>query len=203
MNTQARPPGIRIACGLALLAVCGTAAAQEQGSAVQRSVELALSNHAAQVRYRAPTDIGGLPESEVDYGAFLSEDRDFVASAGLLFGSRFNFGALHAQLGPKAYAALLNEENNDVFAISIGTQIRYDLVPSGSLAVVGTAYWSPDVLTFGSANNISDLSVRAETQLGDRLRGFVGYRWFRLDLTTLDNRNLENELYAGINWRLP
>jgi hypothetical protein len=166
------------------------------------SVELALSDETAQLRYRAPTDIGGQPRSEVSYAVFLSEERDIVASAALLFGTTLNLGPLSVQLGPQAYAALLNEENEDVFAVAVGGQIRYDLVPSQRIAVVGSAFWSPDVLTFGEADNITDFMARAEMRLTDRVVGFAGYRWFELDLLMRQDRKLQNELFAGINWRL-
>jgi hypothetical protein len=166
------------------------------------SVELALSNQTAQLRYRAPTDIGGQSGSEVSYAVFLSEERDIVASAALLFGTTLNLGALSVQLGPQAYAALLNEENQDVFALAVGGQIRYDLVPTQRIAIVGSAFWSPDVLTFGEADNITDFMARAEMRLTDRVVGFAGYRWFELDLLMRENRKLQNELFAGINWRL-
>jgi hypothetical protein len=173
-----------------------------QQSPVNRSAELAVSDQTLELRYRAPTTIGGQPNSEVAYAAFLSEDRDVVASAELLFGTDFHWGPLQIQLGPRAYAALLSEENNDVFALAIGAQVRYDLVQSRKLAVVGSAFWSPDILTFGSADNLTDFSVRAEMGVADRLIGFVGYRWFTLDLLMTEDRDLQNEIFAGVNWRL-
>jgi hypothetical protein len=177
-------------------------AQQASDRAVERSVELALSDQTAQLRYRAPTDIGGQPRSETSYAVFLSEDRDIVASAALLFGTELNLGPLQIQLGPQAYAALLDEENNDVFALAIGAQVRYDLVRSRGIAIVGGAYWSPDVLTFGQADNITDFMARAEMRFADRVIGFAGYRWFRLDLLDRVDRDLQNEVFAGINWQL-
>jgi hypothetical protein len=169
---------------------------------VERSVELSLSDEAIEARYRSPTDLTGQEDSEVTYAVFLSEDRDLVASAALLFGTNLNLGPLEIQLGPQAHAALLDEENNDVFALSIGGQVRYELVPSRAIAVVGSAFWSPDVLTFGSADNLSDFMARAEIRLAERVIGFAGYRWFELDLLERQERELQNELFAGINWQL-
>ncbi len=64
------------------------------------------------------------------------------------------------------------------------------------------AYWSPDVLTFGEADNLTDFMARAEMRLADRVTGFVGYRWFTLDQLDREDRDLQNELFAGINWQL-
>jgi YfaZ precursor len=188
--------------GLALFAAQFATAQPATTNAVERSVELALSDETVQARYRAPTDTGGQPNSEVAYGVFLSEDRDVVGSAALLFGTNLDLGAFHVQLGPQAYAALLEEENEDVFALSVGGQVRFDVIPSRGLAIVGSGFWSPDILTFGSADNVSDLMARVEMRLADPVIGFVGYRWFTLDLLEREDRDLQSELFAGINWRL-
>lgn len=177
-------------------------AQQQTRDEPRRAVELSLSDEAGEVRYRAPTSIGGRPDTEVQYAMFLSEDRDVVGSAALLFDTDLDFGPLQVRLGPQGYGALLNEENEDVFAVAIGGTIRYDVIKSRGVAVVGSANWSPDILTFGSADNLTDFMARAEMRLSDRVIGFAGYRWFRLDLTNADRKTLQNEFFAGIHWEL-
>jgi hypothetical protein len=194
----------RLLFSFALLLAAAPALTQQAPPdlAVERSAELAMSNQTLQLRYRAPTDFGGQPRSEVNYGVFLGEDRDFVASAALLFGTDLNLGPIQLQVGPQAYAALLQEKNNDVFALAIGAQVRYELIRSRAIAIVGNAYWSPDVVTFGQANNLTDFMARAEMRLADRVTGFAGYRWFRLSLVDRPNKKLQNELFAGVNYQL-
>jgi hypothetical protein len=190
---------------LLTVAVLGTSvlhAQQQSADAVPRAVELSLSNKAGELRYRAPTSMGGRPDTEETYAIFLSEDRDIVGSAGLLFDTDLDLGPLHVRLGPQAYAALLNQENEDVFALAISGMVRYDLYKSRGIALVGSANWSPDITTFGTANNLTDMMARAEMRLSDRVIGFAGYRWFRLDLTDSDRKTLQNEVFAGIHWEL-
>jgi hypothetical protein len=177
-------------------------AQQQTTDESRRSVEISLSNEAGEVRYNAPTSIGGRPDTRASYAIFLSEDRDIVGSGALLFNTDLDFGALQIRLGPQAYAALLNEENEDVFALAISGTVRYEIVKSRGFAVMGSANWSPDILTFGSADNLTDFMARAEMRLSDRVIGFAGYRWFRLDLTNADRKTLQNEIFAGIHWEL-
>jgi len=177
-------------------------AQQQTRDESRRAVELSLSNEAGELRYNAPTSIGGRPDTQASYALFLSEDRDLVGSGALFFDTDLDLGPLQVRLGPQAYAALLNEENEDVFALAISGAIRYDLIRSRGVAVVGSANWSPDGLTFGSADNLTDFMARAEMRLSDRVIGFAGYRWFRLDLTNADRKTLQNEFFAGIHWEL-
>lgn len=167
----------------------------------RRYLELALSDESAQVHYDGPTSLGG-DDSRAQYAIFLSEDRDVVGSAGLLMDSDVNLGAVNVRFGPQAYAALLDEENEDVLALALGLEARLDLAREGGLALVGRAFYSPDILTFGSADNLRDFSARAELRLSDRLLGFAGYRWFELDVLMREERKLQNEIFAGVRWRL-
>jgi hypothetical protein len=186
---------------LTMLCVAGTLHAQQRDSADEKSVELSLSDEALQARYDTPADTGG-EGSRMFYALFLSEDRDVVGSAGLLLGSKFSFKGLDIKFGPQAYAALLDEENEDVFALAIGLEARLDLERKSGLAIVGSAYYSPDILTFGSADNLRDFMARAEIGLSDRLIGFAGYRWFELDLLMGEKTDLQNEIFAGVRWTL-
>ncbi|MBX5459921.1 MAG: hypothetical protein IRZ28_02415 [Steroidobacteraceae bacterium] len=191
-----------LALGFALTCANILHAQQARKTAPPRSLELALSEETAQIRYLDSTTIAGQANSEVAYALFLSEDRDVVGSAGVMMDTDLDFGPLEVKLGPQAYAGLLQDENNDVFALAIGAQLRFNLIPERDLALTGYAFYSPDVLTFGSADNLTDFMVRAEIRLGKRVEGFAGYRWFELDLLERQTRRLQNELFLGLSYEL-
>ena len=185
---------------LMIIAACAATLAQAQNA--EPAVEVSLSDETAQVRYIDPKRIGGSDDGELAYSIFLSEGRDVIGSASALVGTRLRAGAFEIRIGPQAHAALLSEENQDAFALAIGLDARLNLSSNRALAIVGSAFWSPDVLTFGSADNLTDFMARAELQLTDRLLGFAGYRWFELDLLDREDRKLQNEIFAGVRWQL-
>lgn len=167
----------------------------------RRAVELALSEETLQLRYDTPTDFGGAG-NRASYALFLSEDRDVVGSVGLLLNTELPLGPVSVRFGPQAYGALLDEENQDVFSLTLGLEARYDLVKSSGIAIVGRAYYGPDVLTFGSADNLQDYMARGEMRLNPNLLIFGGYRWFKFDLLDLGETELQNELFVGVRWQL-
>jgi hypothetical protein len=173
-----------------------------QNAPESRSLELALSDETAQLRYIDPEEILGRDNSEIAYTIFLSEDRDVVGSAAAMMDTNLSVGGVNIRIGPQAYVGLLSEENNDVFALSFGVDARVNLARTRGLAIAGSAYWSPDVLTFGSADNLTDFMARAEAQLTDRLLGFAGYRWFELDQLDSTDSKLQDEIFAGVRWQL-
>lgn len=188
---------------LSLLAFFAQGAqAQQTNAAQRRSAEIALSNDTLQLSYIGSSQMVKVDGSEMSAAFFLSEQRDIVLFGGLMFPADLNLGALTISFGPRAYAALLEEENNDVMSLSVGTQLRLDLNRPRGLAVVGQAFYAPDILTFGSADSLTDLSARAEVRIAPRLTGFAGMRWFEFDLAEGGGeRTLQEELFAGFGWQ--
>ena len=126
------------------------------------TAEVALSNDTLQIRGIRDADRLGLSDGEIMAAFFLSEERDIVLSAGLLFGVDFNLGPVSVKLGPQAYAALLEDENSDVMTLSVGGEVRWVIIRDLDLALMGQAFYAPDILTFGSADNLTDLMARVE-----------------------------------------
>lgn len=164
--------------------------------------EIQLSDETLQLRY---IDSG----KNVDLGMngrasgafFLSEERDIVLNADVLFPADLG-DRIELYFGPRAYAALLEEENNDVMAVSLGLEFRVEIDQSSGFALSGQAFYAPDILTFGTADNVMDLSARLEIEVQERLIVFVGMRWFEFELTDeASERTLQEELFAGAGWR--
>jgi hypothetical protein len=140
--------------------------------------------------------------SQASAAFFLSEARDLVLSGDLLFPIDLDIAPVSILLGPHAYAALLEDENNDVMALSVGAEVRVLIGRSWGLAVVGHAFYAPDILTFGSADNLTDLGVRLEIRATPRLVVFAGMRWFEFDLTDgSGKRTLQDEALVGAGWQ--
>lgn len=186
-------------CSMALL-IGAPVIAQQADEAVGAAAELALSNDTLEVRYLSEMERGD--ERQLSGGVFLSEERDLVLSAAMMygvdFGRRFNL-----TVGPQLYAALLRDENEDVMAFSLGAEMRLFLDPNQRFAVSGRAFYAPDILTFGAADNLADLSARAEMQVSDRVMAFAGMRWFEFDLTDgSGERTLQEEVFVGVRYQL-
>jgi hypothetical protein len=187
---------------VAPLLLAATQAIAQRVPRADSSAELALSNDTMQLRYIGSGNPVGVQGSELTGGVFLGEQRDFVLNAGLLFPADLGIRRLDVSFGPQAYAALLQEENDDVMAVSVGTQVRFFLDPDRGLAVSGQAYYAPDILTFGTADNLTDLSARVEMRVAEQLQAFAGMRWFEFDLTDgSGERTLQEEVFVGVGYR--
>jgi YfaZ precursor len=164
--------------------------------------EIALSNETLQLRYLGGAKQQVAGSSQVQGTVFLSEDRDLVLSAAVLFPVDFNLGSLSISFGPQIYAALLHEENDDIMALSVGLKARYLVLPGLKMSVGAEAFYAPDILTFGSADNLTDLSARVEFDVASNVMVFGGYRWFEFDLTEGGGtQTLQEQAFAGFGYR--
>jgi hypothetical protein len=166
--------------------------------------EIAFTDDTMQLRYRdggRNVDVGR--GSRASAAIFLSEARDLVFFGDLLFPADIGAEQLQLTFGPRMYAALLEDENNDVLSLSLGGEARFEL--TSKLAVAAQAFYAPDILTFGTADSLTDLSARVEYELQPRLGVFAGMRWFEFelieDLDGNDERTLQEEVFAGLSWR--
>lgn len=192
--------------GLLLLAVAAAAHAQEpRPTNVTSAVEANGGNSVLQLRYLAPSPweaTGG--RSDLDYGFLLSEDRDIIGSAALMFHTDLHIiPGLTIDVGPQGYLALLNAlKKTDVFAAAFGIDARYLVLPRWGIAAFGSAFYSPGVLTFGNAHNLYDFTAGAEVRFTERLAGQAGYRWLKFTLVDEPNDRVANEVFAGLRWQL-
>jgi hypothetical protein len=187
-----------------LVLASGHAFAQEVDGSKGARAEAALSNDTMQLRYLGSGRATGVEGSRLAGTFFLSEERDIVLSGALLFPADIDvgIGALSILIGPQAYFALLEDENSDVMSLALGTELRLLLNRRLGLAVSGQAFYGPDILTFGSADSMTDLSARVEMNIAPRLTAFGGMRWFEFDLAEgAGERTLQEELFVGVGYR--
>lgn len=187
-----------------LMLAAGAAPAQEpRPSDSARAVEATVGNTILQVRYFTESPLGPA-KSDLDFGILLSENNDFIGSAALMFDTDLGqVPRLRFQIGPQAYLTrLVAQRKTDVFALAAGANARYELIPRLGVAAFGSAFYSPGVLTFGSAHNLYDFSAGAEIRFASRLTGMAGYRWLKFTLVNQPDIKVQNELFAGIRWQL-
>jgi len=168
-----------------------------------QAIDATIGNEVLQLRYLTDSPLRDV-KSNLDYGVLLSESREFVGSAAWMFETDLNvLPRLRFQVGPQGYLGLLAaQQKTDVFAVALGANARYDLIRRIGLAAFGSGFYSPGVLTFGSAHNLYDFTAGAEIRLASRLTGMAGYRWLKFTLVNEPDEKVANELFAGVRWRL-
>lgn len=186
---------------LALLPPLASGQPADNTQTATQSVDAYLSEDAMQVFYGRQMDVGELGRNEVRVGVFLNEDRDLIGMADMLFDigepARRPYWSLQA--GPRVYGALMADEDQDVFSIGLGGRLSYFLGRDRASSVFVSAFYAPDIVTFGNADNIKDVSFGVETRLGDSTSVYLGYRMFEFDLEV--DREVDDNMHFGVRHR--
>ncbi len=161
--------------------------------------EAYIAEDAIQAMYTRNMDVGELGVNDVRGGFFFSEERDFVLIGDMLVdvGRPERRPNWMLDVGPRVYGALLNVENQDIFAIALGGRLNYLFRQNGITTISVSAFYAPDIVTFGNADNVIDASVRFETQLTEATRIFLGYRLFEFELVEA-NRQIDDGAHIGV-----
>lgn len=195
-------PSTLIACTLALVAA-PQLYAQEPRPADTSALDATIGNSVLQLRYLTPSPVNPAgTHTDLDYGLLLSEGRDIIGSAALMFQTDLHLvPRLTFEVGPQAYVALLDtQQKTDVFALALGGNARYEIIQRWGIAAFGSAFYSPGVLTFGSAHNLYDFTAGGEVRFTPRLIAQAGYRWLKFTLVNQPDEKVQNEVFAGLRW---
>jgi len=139
--------------------------------------------------------------SDLDYGLLIGDPHNLVASAAWMFHTNIEVQRYFTfEVGPKAYMAMLAQQNRGVLSVAIGGDARLLLVPRMGIALYGGAYYAPSVFMFGSANNLYDLTAGVQVPFARRLSALAGYRWFRYSLQNSPDDTVENNVFVGLRW---
>ncbi len=189
---------------LTLFAVASLAQAQEEVP-MRHSGEILLSDEAMQFKYLTNGERYGVDNTDVSVGVFLSEEQDVVLSAGLLMDTQLldfiRWDRINLRLGVQGYGMLLGRDDTDIVTLSGGGEVRFVLFPRADVIITAFGYYAPDILTFGSADNMHDIGATIQAPITDRLTGFAGYRDFDVELIG-DATQLQGSIILGVRYQL-
>ena len=164
---------------------------------IDHAIELYVSNDAFQGQYIRTLDLGEVGPTEARLGFFYNEDRDLIGMGDLLalVGDEVNVRSLELRVGTRVYGMFLAEEDEDVFGVGLGGEAIYYFGNTRRTSVSLGAFYAPDIMTFGSADNVKDVSLRLMTRLRDGTDVFVGIRSFEIDLP--NDREVYDNMHVG------
>jgi hypothetical protein len=167
----------------------------------EQGIDIYLSENAFQAMYARQLRMEEFAPIEIRGGVFYNEARDLIAIADGLFriGEVEPRERLVFKAGPRMYGAFLSTENEDVFAIGVGGEAEYFLGRLQSTSIMLAAYYSPDILTFGSADNMSDVSLQIKFGLNSSVNVYAGYRLFEIE-TLAGDREVDDHLHLGFRY---
>lgn len=176
---------------------------EEEAAAEPMEVHAAegyIGDDAVELLYKRDIVVNQIGSTEISGGVFFNEVRDLIVTAtGLsrIGTNEFRRFVIHG--GGRIYASFLHTENDDVLGGAVGGTARYYLGRQRGSSVILSAFYAPDILTFGSADGVRDVSLRFEMGLRTQTSVFVGYRILEFDLA--EDREVDDSVHIGARYR--
>lgn len=131
-------------------------------------------------------------------GLFVGEDNDVALHARILrYGEPAEDTPLALGIGLGAFAAFVDESNDELAAITLTGSVEYTVALEYPIRLGLEASYSPSIATFFDGDRVLDLLARAEADLSSWATAFVGYRHLAVDLEEGD-AELDGALQVGI-----
>jgi hypothetical protein len=165
---------------------------------VDHSIEAYVSDKAMQAQYERELQIEGFGPLEARAGVFYNEQRDMILVGDALtyIGDQAPRRVINVSVGTRLYGAFLAQENQDAFGVGLGGEAEYFFAKDKRASLKLSAFYSPDILTFGLSDDVRDVTVRLQTRIREATDIFVGYRKFTIDMPTGD-RQVDDHLHIG------
>jgi len=130
----------------------------------------------------------GYGGADIGFGVLFNEHNDVIANGSILVSgsSTGDVKALHFGVGAKLYGGDINGPDNKSYdiqggAIAIGGQIRYVFPGSTPLAILGEAFFAPEVTSISDFDRLLEYRVALELEVTPSARAYIGYRMLEVD----------------------
>ena len=125
----------------------------------------------------------GYGGADIGFGVLFNEHNDVIGNASILVSgsSKGDVKALHFGVGAKLYAGDINGPDNTPVdiqggAVAIGGQIRYVFPGSTPFAILGEAFFAPEVTSISEFDRVLEYRVALELEVTPSARAYIGYR---------------------------
>ncbi len=180
----------RYVCTLALLTFSATSFAE--------SLDINLRDKSAQLQYQFSKGSDTLGKSDFHIGGLFTNDNNLLADFGILVKNEVGGNAPGVSLGVGIKGLTARVKPNNIWALSVGGQVRISPPADTRFGLVGEFYFSPNIVTFGDADRFYETGVRLEYAVTPRAVAYLGYRKIKFGLKSGIDATLDDGGHVGV-----
>jgi len=171
------------------------------------ALDFRVSNDMAELTFLTQSASFGYGGADIGFGALINDENDVLASGSILVSgsSTGDVKALHFGVGAKVYAGALEgpvsgTRDVDGGAVAIGGRIRYVFPGSTPLAVLGEAFYAPEVTNISDFDGLFEYRISLELEVTPSARAYLGYR--KLEVTFSENveYDVDDSVHVGVRF---
>ena len=169
------------------------------------AIDFRIGQDMAELTFFTQNASFGYGGADIGFGVLFNEHNDVIANGSILVSgtSRGDVKALHFGVGAKLYAGDINGPDRSPVdiqggAVAIGGQIRYVFPGSTPLAILGEAFFAPEVTSISEFDRLLEYRVALELEVTPSARAYIGYRMLEVEFDSL-GRNVDYEVDDSAN----
>ncbi len=147
------------------------------------AIDFRIGQDMAEITFFTQNASFGYGGADIGIGVLFNEHNDVIANGSILVSgsSAGDVKALHFGVGAKLYAGDINGPDNSPVdiqggAVAIGGQIRYVFPSSTPWAILGEAFFAPEVTSISEFDRVLEYRVALELEVTPSARAYIGYR---------------------------
>lgn len=161
------------------------------------AIDFRVGQDMAEVSFLTQSASFGYGGADIGFGALINEHNDFIANGSILVSgnSAGDVKALHFGVGAKVYVGTLKGPGNANLdesggAVAIGGRIRYVFPGNAPLAILGEAFYAPEVTSISDFDGLVEYRIALELEVTPSARAYIGYR----NIEVTYNRDVDYEV---------
>ena len=176
-------------------------------NAISGALDFRVGKDAAELTFFTQTSSFGYGGADIGFGALVNEHNDVMANGSILVtgSSTGDVKGLHFGVGAKAYVGSLEGPSSvsidvDGGAIAIGGQLRYVFPGSTPFAVLGEAFFAPEVTSISEFDGLLEYRVALELEVTPSARAYVGYRVLEVTYDSNVDYEVDDAAHIGVRF---
>jgi YfaZ precursor len=172
-------------------------------TALADTLDINLRDSSAQFQYKSSLGRDPLGKTEFHMGMLYADKNNILADFGLLVKDELggNAPGFSVGIGIKGVVAKVSGNSSSAksaSAMALGALVRYSPPASRRLGIVGEAYLSPNIVTFGDADRYTETGLKLDYEVIPQAVAYIGYRKIKLGLTNPPDEILDEGVNIGV-----
>ena len=170
------------------------------------AIDFRVGSDMAELSFLTQASSFGYGGADIGFGALINEYNDVVASGSILVSgsSAGSVNGLHFGVGAKAYVGTLDGPKGlvdvDGAAIAIGARIRYVFSSATPVAVLGEAYFAPEVTSMAEFDGLLEYRLALELEITPSARAYLGYRNLEVTFNERIDYEVDDSAHIGVRF---
>lgn len=170
------------------------------------AIDFRVGSEMAELSFLTQASSFGYGGADIGFGALINEHNDVIINGSILVSgsSTGDVNGLHFGVGAKVYAGVIDGPNSDVdidgAAVAIGARVRYVFSSSAPIAILGEAYFAPEVTSIAEFDGLLEYRLALELEITPSARAYIGYRNLEVTFNDRVDYEVDDAAHVGVRF---